>query len=455
MRSGIQLRLSMRKIATLSTFILVSALAAPSFASSPRPVAGATCSKLGLTTTYSAKKFTCIKLGKKFVWDKGASLPKPVPSPLPSQSPSPAPTQNPVPTPSPSPTSRYVVSHPVEGPFGITWENIISKFNDISAAAWTDAQATIARNQSLPNAGQNFTSYISPGALKVDSQIGDAETLLKRDFLLFARFPSYPKVYFVALTTPEREETEKLLSTTYNVTFINPSIDAMFGINSNSPAGSVFSAPQCNGSDSGRNIMTSTQAAVIIGVCPALDGRDVHLNGVHAMAHEYIHMIQSAFAPGREYPKIPCWMIEGETEWGQAAVSPNFSDYPKVQNLRPYRLTQSGLNFENTTAREWSSAEVSQYLTDSLNVATCADTNQFAYAYSLGAATAEALVSIAGSESIFALHQRLVDKMPYEQAFKEVYGISWTDALPILSQVVAKKITLAWSPTALTYQTKP
>jgi hypothetical protein len=445
----------MRKIATLSTFILVSALAAPTFASSPKPLAGAACSKLGLTTTYTAKKFTCIKLGKKIVWDKGASLPKSVPSPLPSQSSSPAPTQNPTPSPSPSSTSRYVVSHPVEGPFGITWDNIVSKFNDIPAAAWTDAQATMARNRSLPGADKSFYSYISPGALKVDPLIGDAETLLKRDFSLFARFPSYPKVYFVALTTPEREETEKLLGSTYNVTFINPSIDAMFGINSNSPAGSVFSAPQCNGNDSGRNIFNSTQAAVIVGVCPSLDGRDVHTEGVHGMAHEYIHMIQSAFAPGREYPLIPCWMIEGETEWGQSAVSDNFSDYLRVQHMHPYRLTQSGLNYEATSAREWTAAEVAQYLTDSLNVSSCSDTNQFAYSYSLGAATTEALVSIAGSESIFALHQRIVGKMPYEQAFKEVYGISWADALPLLSQVVAKKITLAWSPTALTYPTKP
>lgn len=123
--------------------------------------------------------------------------------------------------------------------------------------------------------------------------------------------------------------------------------------------------------------------------------------------------------------------------------------------MHPYRLTQSGLNYEATSAREWTAAEVAQYLTDSLNVSSCSDTNQFAYSYSLGAATTEALVSIAGSESIFALHQRIVGKMPYEQAFKEVYGISWADALPLLSQVVAKKITLAWSPTALTYPTKP
>ena len=353
--------------------------------------------------------------------------------------------------------SKYPVLKPVDGPYGITFENIVSKFNDISAAAWLDAQATIKRNQNLPSASKTIDTYISPEALKVDPRIGEVDNLLKRDFALFARFPSYPKVYFVALTTAEREVTQKKLLTTYgDVSFINRSIDSMYGINSNSPAGSVFSAPQCTGSYSGRNTFTGTAAAVIVGVCPAIDDRDVHFDGVHGMAHEYIHMVQSAFMPGGDYGRAaPCWMVEGEAEWGQAAVSESFSDYLKAQNFTPYRLTQDGLNYEDTTARKWTSAEVIKYLTDATDPKTCYDTNLYAYSYSLGAATTEALVSIGGSESIFALHQRFMDRMPYDQAFKEVYGITWAEAVPILAEVVAKKITLSWLPDARTYQTKP
>lgn len=352
--------------------------------------------------------------------------------------------------------SKYPVLLPVEGSYGITWENIVSKINDISAASWVDAQATIKRNQGNPNVFKNYYSYISPGALKVDPKVGDAETLLKRDFALFARFPHYPKVYFVALTTEEREATQKTLLAKFgDVKYINQGIDAMYGINSNSPPGSIFSAPECHNADSGRNAYSSTGAAVFIGVCPSLDGHDVHIQGVHVMAHEYVHMIQSAFAPGREYPNEPCWMFEGEPEWASAAVSENFTDYLAVQHLHPYRLTEAGLNYEATDAREWTVDEVTQYLNTSLDYPACGESNQYAYSYSLGAVTTEALASIGGSESIFAFHQRIVSAMPYKQAFKEVYGITWDQAVPILAQVVAKKITLSWAPTALTYQTKP
>ena len=39
--------------------------------------AGSSCTKLGLTSTVSGKKYTCIKSGKKLIWDKGVVIKKP------------------------------------------------------------------------------------------------------------------------------------------------------------------------------------------------------------------------------------------------------------------------------------------------------------------------------------------------------------------------------------------
>jgi hypothetical protein len=118
-------------------------------------------------------------------------------------------------------------------------------------------------------------------------------------------------------------------------------------------------------------------------------------------------------------------------------------------------LTSDGRQFEQTTSREWTAEEVQSYYLAAAKTATCHDIPQYAYSYSLGAATIEALVSIGGSESWFAFHQRLILGETMNQAFKSVYGITWDEASPILAQVVAKKITMSWSDTAMTYQTRP
>ena len=54
--------------------------------------AGGTCSKVGITSIVSGKTYTCIKSGKKLVWNKGVAVAKPTPTkktaePLPSIAP--------------------------------------------------------------------------------------------------------------------------------------------------------------------------------------------------------------------------------------------------------------------------------------------------------------------------------------------------------------------------------
>jgi polyhydroxybutyrate depolymerase len=58
-----------RKFAFLAIFSLFLSL--PLIPANAAVKAGASCSKAGITSVASGKKFTCIKSGKKFVWDKG------------------------------------------------------------------------------------------------------------------------------------------------------------------------------------------------------------------------------------------------------------------------------------------------------------------------------------------------------------------------------------------------
>ena len=71
----------------LASFLVIALCAAPiPQASAATAKAGATCTKLKATSIVKGKKFTCIKSGKKLVWDKGvtvkALVTKPSPTPI-------------------------------------------------------------------------------------------------------------------------------------------------------------------------------------------------------------------------------------------------------------------------------------------------------------------------------------------------------------------------------------
>jgi len=64
---------------TLSVLMAVALCVAPiPQASAATAKAGATCTKLKATSIVKGKKFTCIKSGKKLIWDKGVLVKSPV-----------------------------------------------------------------------------------------------------------------------------------------------------------------------------------------------------------------------------------------------------------------------------------------------------------------------------------------------------------------------------------------
>lgn len=81
-------------LALILTFSFVPAY------SSTQPKAGSACSKQGTSQMLQGKKFTCIKTGKKLIWNKGIAMKRPIP--IPSATPSPNPSATPAPSPSPT-----------------------------------------------------------------------------------------------------------------------------------------------------------------------------------------------------------------------------------------------------------------------------------------------------------------------------------------------------------------
>jgi hypothetical protein len=92
------MRRVMRLVSVLLSLVLVASVAQAATA----PKAGSACKKAGQTITAGGKKYTCVKSGKKLVWNKGVTVV--VPTPTPSATPTPTATPTPSATPTPTPT---------------------------------------------------------------------------------------------------------------------------------------------------------------------------------------------------------------------------------------------------------------------------------------------------------------------------------------------------------------
>lgn len=98
----------MQRLVTVFTALALLVIPTSTVTNAATIKAGAACSKVNQTQIVGQLKYTCIKSGKKLVWDKGVKIvtpkPSPTPSPVATKSPTPSPTPTPTQTSSPAPT---------------------------------------------------------------------------------------------------------------------------------------------------------------------------------------------------------------------------------------------------------------------------------------------------------------------------------------------------------------
>jgi len=380
----------MRKV---FTFLFVLAIAITPVQAVAAVKAGGACNKAGTTSTVNGIKFTCVKSGKKFVWNKGVKIVAATPVATPTPTPTPVVTTTPTPTPTPTKT------------FNSLWEKY-----ELTKPTSADAVVKAATD--------NFKSYTSiirntDQEIKVVAQTGVDPTLISwvKDGATFvARRFSYPKlsrsfVDFIALDKVWLEAS--FISEGYPANYAKARADNFCG-----------GAPACGGSDS--NLWNYT----------VIQKNNYIVNDKAGMSqtpgHEFFHAIQEMLAApnlaGPTGEKVPNWYWEGPAMFvgQQTAGVLGFADYTTLG--RPSMTNR----YKNGNPINRSS-----------NLSEIKANNGVIDPYAIGFAATEFLVAQVGVEKMVNVYVALGQGKTFDAAFKQGTGIELVDFYAMFEEVRA------------------
>jgi hypothetical protein len=349
--------------------------------------AGASCSKVGATSTYAGKKYTCIKSGKKLVWDKGVT----------------------------------VVVSKASIPTGPT------SFNDLEANyagvpywAWKKS-ADVLQSSTAKNA--KLTILIGPNTHPGNEIPQMAISQVSRLFPNYKESKEYVLIYF------------NFKDAAWAESKFNSYIGTDGGYDTSGSVQKI--CPSENACASGlavKNQVTNISVSLITAGTASLSDKRF-LNGV-LEAHEYFHTIQNAQFENsvNNNGMVPRWLVEGSASFIEnAAINYDSFDKYKIQKTSNIQglLYRKEFNEQKlitfldapSLGKDWSSWD--SY--DPVRV------------YDIGSLVTEIMVSIKGPESIMEQFKLIASGMTFQQAFEKVFGISWADGVKIIAKVLAKQ----------------
>ena len=377
---------------------------------------GTSCSKAGIKSVSAGKTFTCVKSGKKLVWDKGVLIA--VAKPAPGTSANPEPTAF---IPPAMPTS---------------FENLYGNRKGVAYAAWLQTgQVMNASEARVPT----LKTFIGPNTKPWYTEVEKTLNLVSKAFPS-AKLPSNVITIFYNFTDISwAEEKLKTLITAQSYSELDRNEGGHL-VDSNCQA----QFKDCGGAKQVTTIEGTNLGIMLIGV-PNNPGMEVAGGGTRGdpgtyennttgqlLAHEYFHALQREELVGKNLSRNdwpPRWFGEGSAYFFQNAIV-NSGDFKKFSNWRQIAvgdyIKQHGITAE--------------FVSDFMDIAHYSDDwNGFSgdWNYFLGARIIETLVSLKGPESILSFYKLMGEGKGFEYSFKNVYGANYRDVVPIIAKTVA------------------
>ena len=371
--------------------------------------AGDLCKKAGSTATASGKKFTCVKSGKRLVWNKGAVVakPKPTSTSAPAPTPSPSPTVYVPPTPITTPTEATVVEKATTG-----LADLVENYRGIPEVVWNEAQRLAA------SGSEKTTFDIEYGpTTRLQTEVGSPIVHLGMASRLWSSYsqPKSTKAFF------------------YNF------VDLPWVQDKNRALGGSWHKPE----DLASNCTSLNNCSSFGGAYQGMGQLFIGLSTEEKplwnlgyirgnFAHEYTHTVQYTQLNAPANVKLPCWFAEGQPQViGQALGFDNLVDYRKSRN--GWISQPAGI------LGDYSPESILKFYEQTGGAGTgICNINVRSRVYDIGYFTVEALSSIKGIQASMDLVVSVGKGSSFENSFLTAYGISWKEAAPVLAKAVSR-----------------
>jgi len=349
---------------------------------------GGACSKAGITSVASGKTYTCIKSGKKLVWDKGVTK-----------------------------SAKPIAAAPT------SFSNLYENRDGIAYAAWKSTAESIAAGKSNV---ANLKIYIGPNTTAPKYKTPEIAIGLVSQ--AFSKYRTPENVHVIQYSVDDVKWADDKVKSIIDINDYNNLNRQENGrlVDSNCGATDCYGAKQ---------VSTNSGIAFVLQGVPKVSNYDpmvkARLELGQLEAHEFVHAMQRATTSGQQTKEwAVVWIVEGGAELAQNLVM-SYKSYEEYMKWR--KLDSSQLYGKNTKI-------TNEFLATYLNAKYNSDywkTVDSYYAYNLGSRVIEIFVALKGPGVMLDLYRESA-LQGFEPAFQSIFGVSWSEASPEIIKTIVE-----------------